>query len=261
MDLSLTGKVALVCAASRGLGRAIALELAAEGAQLVICARNVAGIAAVNDEIIEINGDGALGMVCDVSKVDDLDALVDETCAVFGQSPDIVVWNSGGPPSGATLDLPREAWQSAMDAHLFGALHLFRRTLPGMMDRGWGRLIGVTSLAVKQPISGLAISNTVRAGLTALMKTLSLEVAGSGITVNTVLPGYTDTDRLRELARAKKPGDPEAVLAAMAAASPAGRLGRPEELAAAVAFLASERAGFINGVALPVDGGASGGLL
>lgn len=261
MDLSLTGKVALVCAASRGLGRAIALELALEGAQLVICARNVAGIAAVNDEIVAINDYGALGMVCDVSQPDDLDALVDETRAAFGQSPDIVIWNSGGPPSGATLDLPRDAWQTAMDAHIHGALHLFRRTLPGMMDRGWGRLIAVTSLAVKQPTSGLAVSNAVGAGLTALMKTLSLEVAGSGITVNTVLPGYTDTDRLRDLARARNPADPAAVLAAMAAASPAGRLGRAEELAAAVAFLASDRAGFINGVALPVDGGASSSLL
>ena len=263
MDLGLEGKVALVCAASRGLGRAVALELAREGAHVAACARGEGDLASLHEDVAAINGDGVLGVLADLSSPEELEAFVDETRSQW-RLPDIVVWNAGGPPPGPLLELPPEALDDGVALHLRGALHLARLTLPPMKERGFGRFIAITSVAVKQPIAGLGISNSVRAGLTGALKTLAGEVGPFGVTVNSVLPGYTRTERLVSLAatRAAQTGTTtEAVLESFAAAAPAGRIGEPEELAAVVAFLASERAGFINGVALLVDGGLCGALV
>lgn len=264
MNLGLDSKLALVCAGSRGLGRAVAIELAREGAEVAFCARSPEGIAAAAEAITAVNDRGALGVIADVGVPADLDAMVDEVIAEFGRTPDIVVWNGGGPPPGPLLELPADALEEGARVHLFGAAHLFRRTIPAMVERGWGRVIAITSVAVKQPLAGLGISNAVRAGLTGLLKTLAAEVGASGVTVNSVLPGYTLTDRLLELAASKAESantTPSQILDSFAAAVPARRLGRPDELAAAVCFLASDLAGYINGVSLPVDGGFCGGLL
>ncbi len=256
MDLGLEGRIALVCAGSKGLGRACAVEFAREGAHVAICARNADGIANAHEAIAEINGDGALGVVADVGIPEDLDAFVDETIATFGASPDIVVWNGGGPKPGPLLDTTAPAMGAGIQSHIHGAMHLFQRTLRPMIDRGHGRVIAITSVAVKQPIAGLGISNTVRAGLHGMLKTLAAEVGGCGVTVNAVCPGYTLTERLQHLA-----DDQGVDVSSYSRAVPAGRLGRPHELAAAVAFLASDRAAYINGVSLLVDGGLCGGLL
>lgn len=263
MDLGLSGKVALVCAGSQGLGRAVAIELAREGAYIAVCARNAEPLGRLRTEIAAINSDGCLGVIADVGDPADLDAFVDETTRTWA-APDIVVWNAGGPPPGPLLELGPDALNAGIRLHLQGAMHLFGRVIPAMVERGFGRVIAITSVAVKQPIAGLGISNTVRAGLHGMLKTLALEVGSTGVTVNAVLPGYTRTGRLESLAEARASATgttPAAVLATFAEEAPAGRLGEPEELAAAVAFLASQRAGFINGVSLPVDGGLIRGLL
>lgn len=256
MDFGLRGKVALICAGSKGLGRAVALELAREGAHIALCARGEDAIAQTCQDIQNINSDGALGFVCDLAEPDEIDAFVAETTQTFGRSPDIVVWNAGGPAPGPVLSLDRAAYQRGVDLHLHGAMHLFRRTVPQMSERGFGRVIAVTSIAVKQPLAGLGVSNAVRAGLHGAMKTLAAEVARHGVTVNCVLPGFTNTERLRGLAAQKG-----IAVEDFAKDVPAGRVGRPEEFAAAVAFLASERASYINGVSLTVDGGYCAGLL
>ena len=262
MDLELSGRLALVCAGSRGIGRAIAVQLAKEGAHIALCGRDPEAISLATAAIARANGDGALGMVADVSSPEDLDAFVDEAVAGFRRPPDIIVWNGGGPPKGSLLDLPSDAMRQGISQHMEGALHLFRRVLPGMRDRGFGRLIAVTSIAAKQPIHSIGVSTAVRAGLHGILKVLSQEVAKDGVTVNAVLPSNILTDRLRELAEGSRgPGQTtEEALKTMANASPIGRLGAPEELAAAVAFLASPRAGFINGVSLSIDGGQAASL-
>ncbi len=263
MDLGLSGKVALVCAGSQGLGRAVAIELAREGASVAVCARGEAALTRLEPELAELNGDQVLTFGADVSKPRELDAFVEQVRETW-RSPDIVVWNGGGPPPGPLLQLGSKALDAGIAMHLQGALHLFQSVLPGMVERGFGRIIAITSVAVKQPISGLGISNTVRAGLHGMLKTLASEVGAYGVTVNAVLPGFTRTHRLESLAASRASAaqvSQSTILDDFAAQAPAQRLGEPHELAAAVAFLASERAGFINGVSLPVDGGLSKGLL
>ncbi len=256
MDLGLEGKIALVCAASKGLGRACAIELAREGAHVAICGRDPDSIALAHEAIAEVNGDGALGVVADVGVPADLDLFVDETIATFGASPDIVIWNGGGPAPGPLLETHANAMGTGIRMHLMGALHLFQRTIPAMQDNGFGRVVAITSVAVKQPLPGLGTSNTVRAGLHGMLKTLAAETARYGVTVNAVCPGYTLTERLQNLANAKG-----IEVSDFAADVPAQRLGRPHEFAAAVTFLASERAAYITGQSLAVDGGFVRGLL
>lgn len=257
MDLGLENKVALVAAASRGLGFAIAAELAREGASLVICSRKPASLDRAAQAIAELTGTAPVAIPADVSRPDDVARLVDAATARFGRV-DVLVTNAGGPPAGPFESHDMAAWQSAFHLTLASAVELTRRVLPGMKQRRWGRLINVTSIAVKQPVDQLILSNSLRAAVTGFARTLANEVAPFGITVNNVLPGYTRTERVDELAAARSAR--EGISAADVRAEferqiPAGRLGEPQELAALTAFLASERAAYITGQSIAVDGG------
>ena len=257
MDLGLKGKVALVAASSRGLGRACAEELALEGAALVLCARESAALEEVATGIRSASGVEVLARPVDLSNPAEVDGLVDAALEQFGRV-DVLVTNTGGPTAGKFLDLPPDAWDEAVRQNLDSVLNLCRGVLPGMVERGWGRIVNVTSIAVKQPVDNLILSNAVRAAVTGFARTLANEVASKGVTVNNVMPGYTRTRRLEELA--EKIGEARGIGPVEAAAEwetqiPMGRLGEPREFAALVAFLASERASYITGTSIPVDGG------
>ncbi|HET6978565.1 MAG TPA: SDR family oxidoreductase [Pyrinomonadaceae bacterium] len=257
MDLGLKNKVALVAAGSRGLGRAVAEELAAEGASLLLCARDAQVLAETAAAIAESTGAHVLAVPADVTVIDDIKRVVDAGIDRFGQI-DILVTNAGGPPAGSFDQLTREQWDEAIKLTLLSAVELARQVLPGMRERRWGRIINITSIAVKQPVDGLLLSNSLRAGLTGFARTLANEVAPEGITVNNVLPGYTRTERLDELAEmmADKQGISVGEFRGVWEKEiPMGRLGEPRELAATVAFLASERAAYITGTSIQVDGG------
>lgn len=257
MDLGLRGKVALVAAASKGLGRAVAHELAAEGAALAICSRDADAIAEAGRDIAAATGADVLAQAADVSDPAAIAALVDAALARFGRV-DILLTNSGGPPSGRFEALDAAAWQRAAELTLFAPVELARRVLPGMKSRGWGRILNVTSIAVKQPIDNLMLSNSLRAAVTGWARTLANEVAPHGITVNNLMPGYTRTERVDELAGviARREGiTPEQATARWEREIPMGRLGDVREFAALAAFLASERASYITGTSIPVDGG------
>ena len=264
MDLGLHDKKALICAGSRGLGRAVALELAREGADVAFCGRDPAAIADTGEAINALGRQTCTGHQADLGSTEAIDRFVLEATQRWGTHADIVVWNSGGPPAGPLLELEPSALEDGFAQHMRGALHLFRRTIPAMVEQGFGRVIAVTSLAVKQPLPGLGISNAIRAGLHGLLKTLAAEIGEHGVTVNAVLPGYTHTSRLEGLANARahsKGTSTQTELQAFASSVPLGRVGRPEEFAAAVAFLASERASYIHGISLAVDGGCTRNLL
>ena len=257
MDLGLAGKVAFVAAASKGLGRAIAEELAAEGAELVINARGADALGEAATAIGRAHGRDVLALPGDVSNAEVVDEMARAALARFGRV-DILVTNAGGPPSGKFDSLTPEMWQSAVDLTLMSVVNLTRALLPGMKERGWGRVINVTSIAVKQPVDGLMLSNSLRSAVTGFARTLANEVAALGVTVNNILPGYTRTDRVEQLsdAAAKREGiTREAALARWESEIPAGRLGEPREFAALAAFLASERASYITGQSIAVDGG------
>ncbi|WP_341895438.1 SDR family oxidoreductase [Ferrovibrio terrae] len=261
MDLGLTGKRALVLGSSRGLGAAVARTLAREGATVIAAARSVqdtkAWIAAEAPDVAVRLSAHAL----DLSDRASVDALADAVLAQAGV--DILVNNSGGPPPGAAAEIALELWQTqfaAMAGHLF---HLSGRLLPPMLARGWGRIITIASSGIEQPIPNLALSNGLRMAVLGWSKTLAAEVAPKGVTVNLVLPGRIHTDRVDQLdqAAASKQGKSrDDVAKASQAAIPMGRYGRPEEFADAVAFLASERAGYITGTKLRVDGGMIRGV-
>ena len=257
MDLGLKGKVALVAAASKGLGRACAEELAAEGARVVICARSRDALARTRDEIAASTGAHVLAVVADVSTLEGIERVAREAAAEFGQV-DILVNNAGGPPSGPFEKHDWETWQSAVDLTLRSAIELTRRVLPGMRERKWGRVINVTSIAVKQPVDGLILSNSIRSAVTGWARTLASEVARDGVTVNCVLPGYTRTERVEQLNAAtasRENVDVAEIQRRIEAQIPMRRLGDPREFGALVAFLASERASYITAQSWPVDGG------
>ena len=257
MDLGLKNKVALVAAGSRGLGRAVAEELAAEGASLVLCARDARTLTETASLIAENSGAHVLAVPADVTVVDDINHVVSSGIDRFGRI-DILVTNAGGPPAGRFDQLTREQWEEAIRLTLFSAVELAREVLPGMRERRWGRILNITSIAVKQPVDNLLLSNSLRAGLTGFARTLANEVAAEGITVNNILPGYTRTERLEELAQmmAEKQGiSPGEVRAKWEQEIPMGRLGEPREFAALAAFLVSERASYITGTSIQVDGG------
>jgi len=263
MDLGLKGKVALVAAASKGLGKAAALELAREGARVAICARTEATLWAAAADIEGATGGEVLAVVADLSDADDVERLVQTTVDRFGRL-DILVTNAGGPPSGYFLDLSDDAWHATVELTLMSAVRLCRAAVPHMRKHGWGRIVNITSVSVKQPIDNLLLSNALRSGVVGLAKTLSNHFAGDGITVNSVCPGWTLTDRVAELfaARARDEGvSVEEAERQVTADIPLGRMGQPEELAALIAFLASERAGYITGTVIQVDGGYVRGLL
>jgi 3-oxoacyl-[acyl-carrier protein] reductase len=257
MDLGLTSKVALVAGSSRGLGRAVARELAREGCALVLCSRGADAIEATAREIMDESSADVLGVPCDLSDPADVTSLLRTAHDRFGRI-DILVTNTGGPPAGAFQSHSEQVWRDAIAQNFESVLNLVRGALPGMKNRSWGRIINITSIAVKQPVDGLILSNSLRAAVTGFARTLANEVATAGVTVNNVMPGYTRTERLVHLAEhnaAERGTDVADAYASWEREIPMGRLGEPEELAALVAFLASERASYITGTSIPVDGG------
>jgi 3-oxoacyl-[acyl-carrier protein] reductase len=257
MDLGLRGRVALVAAASRGLGRAIAEEMAAEGATLIICSRNGAEVERAAADIARKHGVAVTGVAADVANPADVAILLDKAKSAAGQV-DILVTNAGGPPSGPFESHTPETWQSTYDLTLASVLNLVRGVLPGMKERKWGRIINITSIAAKQPVDGLILSNAMRAAVTGFARTLANEVASHNVTVNNILPGYTLTERVEQLAaaNAKSSGKTEdEVRATWEQQIPMRRLGEPREFAALATFLASERASYITAQSIAVDGG------
>jgi 3-oxoacyl-[acyl-carrier protein] reductase len=247
MDLGIVGKTALVTGASRGIGLAVARALASEGVRLVVSARDETRLRAA------AAGFGGFAVPADVSRADEVTRLVGEAGLLAG-APDILVINAGGPPPGTAAGTPDDDWSAAAELTLMSAVRLARAALPAMRERRWGRIVAVTSTSVRVPIPNLVLSNAYRAAVTAFAKTLAQEVASDGVTVNLVAPGPTDTDRLRQLC-------PDAgSLAAAVARVPAGRLATPDEVAAAVLFLASVPAAMITGQTLLVDGGSVSAL-
>ncbi|MFH1688566.1 MAG: SDR family oxidoreductase [bacterium] len=259
MDLGLKDKRALVTGASAGLGFAAAAALAAEGVRVTINGRDRDRLEKAAERIHEATKQTPACIAGDVSKSDDCSRLVREAGDV-----DILVSNAGGPPPGQFLEHTPERWQEAHDLVLRSAVNLTYGVLQGMIDRGWGRIIYITSIGVLQPVDALVLSNAYRAGVTGMCKTLSGNYARHGITFNCVCPGYTATERLNNLARtvAEQSGQtPEQVIDGFAGLSPAGRVGKPEELAALITFLAGRPAAYISGASIPCDGGLYRGLV
>lgn len=263
MDLGLAGRVALVAASSKGLGRAVAEELAAEGAHLVMCARGQEALGQAVAAVDSMGSGEVISVAADLSSEAGVGDVASAALDHFGRV-DVLVNNAGGPPSGPFETHSMEAWRNAIRLNLESALLLTHAVLPGMKERGWGRVVNITSVAVKEPVDGLILSNSVRAAVTGWARTLANEVAPHGVTVNNALPGYTVTDRLLELAAAaseQKGISTDEVRATWESSIPMGRLGEPREFAALVAFLASERASYITGRSITVDGGRTRGLL
>jgi len=263
MDLGLNGRVAIVAAASTGLGFAVAKELSMEGADVAICARNTGNLQTAAATIQRASGREVFHQALDVTDARAVAAFVSAVETRFGRI-DICVTNSGGPPSKLFEDTRNEEWRAAIEQLLMSCVSFARETLPRMKKNKWGRLITITSTAVKQPVDGLLLSNSIRAAVTGLARTLANEYAAHGITVNNVCPGYTRTDRLSDLVKeiSERTGaKPEEIFSGWERQIPAGRIGTPEEFAAVVTFLASERASYVNGVSLAVDGGIVRSLL
>jgi 3-oxoacyl-[acyl-carrier protein] reductase len=257
VDLGIRGRVALIAASSKGLGRAIAEELAAEGVNLVLCARGDDALRETAKSIRQSTDVTVVDVAADVSLQSGLDRIAKTALDRFGRV-DILVNNSGGPPSGPFESYSSEMWESATRLLLFSVVGLTHAVLPGMKDRKWGRILNVTSIAVKQPIDGLMLSNSLRAAVTGFARTLANEVAPFNVTVNNLMPGYTRTDRMKQLAKAaaERSGAPPAdIFARWEKEVPMGRLAEPGEFAALAAFLASERASYITGSSIAVDGG------
>ncbi len=262
MELSLVGTRALVCGSTAGIGKAAAIELAKLGADVILAARNPEKLAAVIAELPKSGPQQHGRLAVDIADAGSVKAAAKEITD-DGRAVHILVNNTGGPPGGTMLDATEEQLLAAFQSLLVSAHTLTRAVVPGMKREKYGRIINITSTSVKSPIPNLGLSNAVRAGVANWAKTLSMELAPFGITVNNVLPGYTDTERLTQLftGRATKSGKTlDQVLTDVVGTIPAGRLGRADEVGAAVAFLASPAAGYINGINLPVDGGRLGTL-
>jgi len=248
MDLGIKKKVALVLASSKGLGKAVALELAIEGAKVIICGTDADALAATEQEINAVAQNKVLAVVCDITDEGQRKNLVDESVKAFG-AIEILVTNTGGPAAGPFEQFKLDDWKNIYNLLFLSAVDIIQQVLPGMKKKGWGRILTITSVAVKQPADNLISSNAVRTSLLGLVKSLSNEVAIHGITVNNILPGYTSTNRLQGLIE-KNPKVNE-----VKETIPMKRFGTTSEFAAAAAFLVSERAGYITGQSLAVDGG------
>jgi 3-oxoacyl-[acyl-carrier protein] reductase len=248
MDFGLKNKTAFIAASSQGLGKSVALELGLEGANIIICGRNKENLENAKQEIQNKLKRDVLALAGDLSITEERERIIKTTLDSYN-AVDILVTNSGGPPSGKFEKFSQQDWDKTYHQLLSSVVGLVNGFLPGMKQNGWGRIISITSMAVKQPVNNLVLSNAVRASVVGLIKTLSNELASYNITVNNVMPGYTETDRLKELIEK----DPS--FSSAKKEIPMGRFGKPEEFAAAVTFLASERASYITGVSLAVDGG------
>ena len=262
MNLGLDGRIALVCGSSRGLGRAVAGELAAEGTTVALCARNAEDLERARGEIEQATGRPVLAVAADLAVPGEPTRVVQECIARLGRV-DILVANGGGPPTGDFAALRPVDWENATAMLLSSVVELVAAALPGMTSRRWGRILVVTSIAAKQPVQNLMLSNALRPAVSGLAHALAGEVARDGITVNTILPGFTNTERMVELgeAGARAAGlDPAEVRARTEAEIPLGRFAEPEEFAALAAFLVSARASYITGGAFAVDGGWLRGL-
>lgn len=258
MDLGLTGKVAMVAAASKGIGLAVAKRLAAEGCEISICARNEEQLELAAAEI----GPDTRSYVVDVSVAEDIEWWFQQTQEDLGV-PSILVTNTGGPPAGSALDMADDQWQAGVDSTLMSLVRMVRLAAPEMQSAGWGRIVHITSLVAREPSPVLAISSTLRAGIVALTKLQARELAANGVTVNGVLPGHTLTDRQRHLAdlRASREGiSAEAALEKQGAETPIGRLADPDEIASVVAFLCGAPASYLTGESITVDGGMNRGI-
>jgi len=257
MDLGIKGKTALVVAASKGMGKASAMGLAAEGARVVMCARGEAALKEAAGEVKQKTGAEVLALAADASRPADIARVVAEANRAFG-GVDILVANVGGPPPGPFEQMTDEQWKAAFEQVHLSTVRFIREVLPHMKQAKWGRILAIQSSSVKQPVEGLVLSNGIRPGIAGLFKTLAGDLASHGITVNLVLPGRIMTDRFKEhqTDRAKRSGitfDKQVELSS--ADIPMGRIGAPEEFAAMVVFLASARASYITGTAVQVDGG------
>ena len=263
MKLGLNGKRALVTASSMGIGKACALELAREGADVVTCARGTDALEATRDAIAGETGRKIVAVTTDLSYGAQIEELMERTRAELG-GLDILVTNAGGPPSGRFMDFDDEAWMKAVSLNLMSVVRLNRAAIPMMRDAGGGAIVNLASISVKEPIKGLVLSNSIRAGVVGLSKTLANELGPDGIRVNVVCPGYTATDRMTELmtARAEREGkNLDEIASGFYDSVPLGKFGEPRDIARMVAFLASEAAGYITGLTVQVDGGAVRGLL
>jgi 3-oxoacyl-[acyl-carrier protein] reductase len=259
MDLGIAGRRAIVCASSRGLGRACAEALAREGVAVVINGRHAAALEATAAALREATGAEVTPVAADLDVQADRERLV-AACP----DADILVNNNAGPPPGRFEDWEHADWLRALEANLLAPVMLIRALLPGMQARGFGRIVNITSAMVKTPLAPMGLSTAARSGLTALCKGLSKQIARDGVTINNLLPERIDTDRqvrMAELAAKLQGISFEAARAAQVASIPAGRLGRPEEVGAACAFLCSAHAGFLSGQNLQLDGGAYSGLV
>ena len=261
MDLNLKGKHAVVCGSTQGIGKASAIELALLGARVTLVARDKEKLKSVCQELPAVQGQQHDYLIADFNFPDDLQNKIESFAR--SNSVHILVNNTGGPPAGQAIDARPEEFVKAFSAHLLCNHIMVQALVPGMKKEKYGRIINIISTSVKMPIKGLGVSNTTRGAVANWAKTLSLELGGFGITVNNVLPGSTMTGRLEAIIKntAEKTGaDPESVKQKMIAEIPAGRIADPSEVAAAVAFLASPAAGYINGINVPVDGGRTGSL-
>jgi 3-oxoacyl-[acyl-carrier protein] reductase len=262
LDLGLRGKSVIVAASSEGIARAAAERFAAEGARLAMCSRDGEKLNKAANEIRILYGSEVLEESVDVTDAAAVQTFVEHAAERFG-SVDVCVTNAGGPPAKMFLETTAEEWQRAVELNLMSIIHFARTVLPHMQRNKWGRIVTITSVSVRQPVYDLVYSNTVRAGVMGLVKSLSNEFGKDGITVNNVAPGFTATERLKELAakRAKAAGVSEGeYLERMGADAALGRVGKPEEVADVIVWLASERASYITGQTLLVDGGLYKGL-
>tara|TARA_X000000368_G_C22847240_1_gene630447 strand:- start:30 stop:821 length:792 start_codon:yes stop_codon:yes gene_type:complete len=259
MDLSIKGKNAIVCASSQGLGKSAAVDLAKEGVNLTICSRNKEKINLVKNEIEEISDVKIVAIEADLSSEKDINNLYKEAKKEL-KTIDILINNNGGPPPSTFEELADEDWQRAFNSTMMSAIRLSKLVLPDMKKNKWGRIVNISSISVKTPVNGLFLSNSIRMGVLGWAKALSDEVAPHGITVNTVCPGTTKTERIEQILNSQSESsgkDKSELQEAMANNIPMLRIGEPTDLSALITFLASEKASYMTGLAVQVDGGSA----